>query len=195
LTALDYAAGANAARCKCVALLFVSICTLPVLATSHQDPDGSDSLHLLLAEKDDPFTVTASLVNTGPQALVLNLGMMLGNGKGQFPNLIEFQLTTPEGELLNLTPRLGGIAGRIDPMIVPMPSGATYSLRIDFSEFWAPPNRTWTSVLPAGAYTLTAQYTGRGVPFRTANLDMKGVALMPYWTGTVKSNTLRFTIK
>jgi hypothetical protein len=43
---------------------------------------------------------------------------------------------------------------------------------------------------PTKRYTVQAQFTGEGVNQAEANLDVKGIALMPYWTGTLVSNTV-----
>jgi hypothetical protein len=39
-------------------------------------------------------------------------------------------------------------------------------------------------------YTIQAQFIGRGVSQAETNLDVKGIALMPYWIGTVASNSV-----
>jgi hypothetical protein len=176
-------------------VLLASLCTTPALTNPNRESQGSNSLLLQLTQRSNPFTLVATLVNAGPQALVLNVGMMLGNGRGQFPNEIHFWLTTPKRKRLTLMPRRGGIiGGRIDPMIIPLPSGATYSIKLDLADYWAPEDRTWRWALHPGSYTLTGRYIGRGVPVGTTNLDMRGIALMSYWTGTIDSNILKFTV-
>jgi hypothetical protein len=46
--------------------------------------------------------------------------------------------------------------------------------------------------LKPGTYFLEAQFSGRGLTQQEANLDVKGLALMPYWTGSISSNRLQF---
>jgi hypothetical protein len=46
--------------------------------------------------------------------------------------------------------------------------------------------------LRPGTYFLEAQFSGRGLTQPEANLDVKGLALMPYWTGSITSNRLQF---
>jgi len=48
--------------------------------------------------------------------------------------------------------------------------------------------------LKPGNYSLEAQFTGKGVSRQEANLDVQGIAPMPYWTGTVASNHLQFAV-
>ena len=75
--------------------------------------------------------------------------------------------------------------GRMDPMVVPLPAGATFTVAIDLEDYVAPKEKIWNLDLTPGRYTLSAEY---------ANLDMQGISLMPYWTGTVNSKTLPFTL-
>jgi hypothetical protein len=52
----------------------------------------------------------------------------------------------------------------------------------------------WDLALPAGRYMLSAEYKGEGVFQISANEDMKGIALMPFWIGDVTSPELTFTL-
>jgi hypothetical protein len=119
----------------------------------------------------------------------------LANGKKQYADGIRLLLTDPQGKLLHLDMTGPGlIAGRVDPMVVPLPVGATFLLPIDLKDYSAPKEKIWDLDLTPGEYTVSVEYTGVGVPRRAANLDMQGVSLMPYWTGTVDSNKLPFTL-
>ena len=136
------------------------------------------------------------LHNVGSQALILNLGIMLANGREQYPNRIRLQLTEPSSRLLHLEMTgPGAIGGRVDPMVVPLPANATFALLIDLEHYCAPSEKVWKLNLTSGHYTLRAEYTGAGVSQQATNLDMKGVTLMPYWTGTVESSIVSFTVK
>ncbi len=66
---------------------------------------------------------------------------------------------------------------------------------MDLNQYDAPEERVWKLDLSPGSYALRAEYTGVGVPQRAANLDMLGLSLMPYWTGTIESSLLNFTVK
>ncbi len=156
------------------------------------------SLRLTLTQIQDASArpvFRAELHNAGDEDLILNLGMMLANGKKQYADRIHLLLTDPHGKLLHLdVTGPGFIAGRVDPMVVPLPVGATFVLSIDLKDYSAPKEKIWALDLTPGQYTLSAEYTGVGVPQRAANLDMQGISLMPYWTGTVDSNALPFTL-
>jgi hypothetical protein len=60
----------------------------------------------------------------------------------------------------------------------------------DFNNYWPGDEQ----VMEAGTYSIEARFVGRGVRSEEANLDMKGIVLMPYCLDTVTSNHLRFEI-
>jgi hypothetical protein len=135
------------------------------------------------------------LRNAAQKDLVVNLGMMLANGKIQYPNAVVLVLTDAQGESRRLDLREPwAIAGRVDPFVLPIPIGATFSIPVDLDKYWAAESKEFDFKLKPGTYSLEAQFTGRSVSQQEANLDVKGIALMPYWTGTVASNHLRFEV-
>ena len=135
------------------------------------------------------------LRNAAQNDLVVNLGMMLANGKMQYPNAVVLVLKDAQGKSRRLDLREPwAIAGRVDPFVLPVPAGATFSILVDLDKYWAAESKEFDYKLKPGTYLLEAQFTGRGVSQQEANLDVKGIALMPYWTGTVASNQLRFEV-
>src|SRR5271155_4693360 len=135
------------------------------------------------------------LRNAGESDLILNLGVMLANGKKQYPNAIVFMLIDAQGKSRRLDLREPGlIAGRLDPLVLPLPTGADFSILVDLDKYWAAASKEFDYKLKPGSYSLEAQFTGKGVSQQEANLDVKGIALMPYWTGTVVSNRLQFEV-
>jgi hypothetical protein len=76
-------------------------------------------------------------------------------------------------------------------MVVPLPPGATFTLPIDLRNYNAWREKVWDLALPAGRYTLTAEYKGEGVSQISANGD---TALMPFWIGDITSPELAFTL-
>jgi hypothetical protein len=130
------------------------------------------------------------LHNAGETDLILNLGSMLANGRKQYPDAIVLVLTDSQGKSEKLELQgPAGVAGRVDPLIVPIPVGSAFPIPVDLEKY-GPYGYTWKP----GSYSLEAQLTGRGVSQADANLDVKGIALMPYWRGAVESNQLRFKI-
>jgi hypothetical protein len=138
--------------------------------------------------------VVLEVRNTGPKDAVLNLGIMLANGARQYPTAITLVLTDAEGKEhhAELAEPLGLISGRLDAFVVPLPSGASLKLPLQISKcIWYASGQLEDFELdPKKHYTLQAQFTGKGVSQTEAGLDVKGIALMPYWTGTVVSNTV-----
>jgi len=135
------------------------------------------------------------LQNAGDHALTLNLGMMLANGKMQYPMAIKLSLTDSSGRSFPLELIGPGIiAGRVDPLVVPLPPGATYSVPVDLAEYCSPKANLWKPAQEPARYKLRAIYTGVGVSQQEANLDLKGISLMNYWTGTIGSEVISFRV-
>ena len=133
------------------------------------------------------------LQNAGQDDLILNLGITLANGRKQYPKDIVLLLTDSQGKARRFELREPAyIAGRVDPLIVPLPVGSTFSIPVDLEKYWAAASKEFEYKLKPGMYFLEAQFTGRGLTQSEANLDVKGLALMPYWTGSITSNRLQF---
>jgi hypothetical protein len=150
---------------------------------------------LCLSHSAEPRGGTLEVRNTGPKDAVLNLGVMLANGARQYATAITLVLTDAEGKQhhAELAEPTGVIAGRLDPFIVPLPSGASLELLLRISEprpWYASGDLEDFEPDRKKHYRVQAQFTGKGVSQRDANLDVKGIALMPYWTGVVVSNTV-----
>lgn len=140
-------------------------------------------------DSDKPQFCVA-LQNIGEKDLALNLGMMLANGKEQYTTAVKLIFTDPNGksyEFHNNIGRHAGIAGRLDPFVVPLAVGCSYVLSVNFDNHWFIPIGT---SLPKGQYQITAVFEGKTVEH--TNLDIKGIPLMPYWIGTIKSKAIQF---
>ena len=129
------------------------------------------------------------LRNAEESDLTLNLGIMLDNGRKQYPTAIFLNLTDTQGKSRRLDP-IGpaGVAGRVDPFVLSLPVGATFSMPVDLDKYFAVVSKEYDYKPTPGTYSLEAQYTGKGVP---RDIDL---LLGHYWKGTVKSNQLRFDV-
>jgi RNA polymerase sigma factor (sigma-70 family) len=128
--------------------------------------------------------VTVVLDNVGTDDLVLNLGIMLGNGKKQVPMAVRLVFTDSDGKKHILRRNEPRIAGRVDPFIVPLSVGARYSLiSRDLEEL--------IDRLAPGRYHVRAEFVGEAVEKKDVNVDTTGLALMTYWTGTIQSDDLQ----
>ena len=138
--------------------------------------------------------------NAGDQPLVLYLGDMRADGSKQYPDRVHLLLTDTRGKLLELDMQplgraVGLSAGQLVPMLVPLPVGATFAFPVDLEDYYAPKQNIWSMDLPTGRYTLSAAYTGIGQPQRAVNPAFPTSTVnLPYWSGTVNSNTLPFTL-
>lgn len=152
-----------------------------------------DGVTLCLSRSAEPGSVTLEVRNAGAKDAVLNLGIMLANGARQYPSAITLTLSDARGKVHEAV--LAGpaiIAGRLDPLIVPLPHGASLRLPLDLTKYllYAPGQLEDLAPDPTKPYKVQAKFTGKGVSQAEANLDVKGLALMPYWTGIVVSNTV-----
>jgi hypothetical protein len=133
------------------------------------------------------------LHNSGENDFVLNLGIMLANGKRQYPQALFLVITDAAGKSRRfdlIEP--GHISGRLDPLVVPLSVGATFSVPVNLHNYWAAKSLEFDYKLKAGTYFIEAQFTGTDAS--DLNSDMDGVGLMPYWKGTVISNRLQFEV-
>lgn len=164
---------------------------------AQETPNGSLQLTIVAVHSTSTRPLfRVDLNNQGDHPIVLNLGFMMANGKKQYPDAIRLSLKDSSGKTLPLEligPAIN--AGRTDPLIVPLPEEATFALPIDLRNYYSPKAHIWKLNLSPGRYTLNAEYKGEAVSQeQEPNFDMNGIALMPYWTGTVHSNTLSFTL-
>ncbi len=141
----------------------------------------------------EAVSVTVTLRNAGTDDLVLDLGMMLANGKTQVPDAVGLVLADAAGaeRRLALMAPGGGIAGRVDDYIVPLRAGSTYTLQSHLDEYWCEAANEWHIKPAPGQYTLAAVVEGRGAQFGGPGAP---AALMPIWTGQVTSKAVAFTV-
>jgi hypothetical protein len=154
------------------------------------DPVKGIVLCLSKAAEKNIFVV--ELKNVGFADTVLNLGYMLGNGSRQYPAAVTLVFDDSTGKRFEI--KLSGpasVAGRIDPLVVPLPIGASLRLPVHLAKVWNPEARINEYVIElTEPHTVRAQFDGKGVDRAEANSDVKGVALMPFWVGSARSNTL-----
>ena len=132
--------------------------------------------------------------NGGSKPLVLNLGFKYPNG-GDYPEAVRLFLTGEDGRTLVLQRRVPGvIGGRADAMLFKLPVGATSEIAINLRDYWAPERRIYVLHLHPGTYRLQAEYTGPDALGQPVEHATSRSGLNPYWTGTVRANTLKFSL-
>ena len=133
--------------------------------------------------------------NVGATDTVLNLGMMLANGRVQQPSAVRLALTDPNGRVRELQfsdKRYPGVAGRVDDYVVPLRTGSAYMVKLSLENFWCPKTSEFTLQLKPGKYAVRAEFTGQEA--QIVSLGNKDVKFLPFWTGTVKSDAAQFDI-
>jgi len=134
-----------------------------------------------------------ALQNTSNADFVLNLGVMLGNGKVMHPAAVRVLLTDRIlGNTLELHYCGLRIVGRVDDYTVALQAGATYALPVSLDKYCGPaPTGLGIKLLP-GRYQISARFDSRGAI--TKGGDMAGVALLNFWKGTIQSDILEFDV-
>src|SRR5262249_5863689 len=120
--------------------------------------------------------------NVGTDDLVINLGVMLDNGKKQVPIAVRLLFTDTEGKKHIIRRNEPRDAGRGDPLVGPLPAGSRYSLvpRDDRDGM--------LERLPPGRYRVRAEFAGEAVGKKDVGADSAGLARLSYWTGTIQSD-------
>jgi hypothetical protein len=101
------------------------------------------------------------LHNCGENDYVLNLGIMLANGNKQYPGAVVLNITDSRGkarrfELIEPT----FVAGRLDPLIVPLAIDASFSIPVNLHKYWAAASSEFDYKFEPGLYYVEAQFAG-----------------------------------
>jgi hypothetical protein len=176
-------------------ILIFSIALLPMAGLMPaSDDQPSHGLQLsIVRDTAEPFAgrpprFRVELRNTGKDDLTLNLGIMLANGRCQYARAISLMVTDSEGKSRVFDLREPAtVGGRIDAFILPLASGAMYSMPIDLGNYWPASSKEFEYKL-RGSYSIKAQFKGERAP-----RDMD-ILLASYWIGSVTSNTLNFQV-
>lgn len=152
----------------------------------------------IIGAKNAPSTragFTVALQNTSSADFVINLGGMDGNGKVMIPSAIRLTLTDSSGisRELKFFDRRGGGTGRSDDFLVALRAGAMYTLPISLDQYWSEATSEFEVKLTPQRHRISARFDGTGA--LRINLDTSGVALLNFWTGTVRSSTLEFAVE
>ena len=185
-----------------VASLFLLGFTVTLIAEPQSNvalsEQSSDSLGLKLSISptkpqytNTPPAFLISIENKGDAYLMLNLGVMLGNG--DYPTAIGLTLDDYEGNSKNLHFSDPSIAGRVDDYIVRLRAGSTYILKVSINDFWYPNGPEWRLNLKPGVYRVGAQLDSRGIQHVNSGEEEK--MRMDIWKGTLRSEKTTFVMK
>jgi len=187
-----------------ILLFLVAVSTLFLLAAGEtqtsirSDPQASSvelkmSIIAITPKKAKGIPIfRVTLENVGDKDAMLNLGMMLANGRILLPNAIRLILIDLDGKSRELHFSDRNIAGRADDYVVPLRAGSAYTLRLSLSNFWCPKAKEFRLDLKPGEYRVRSELTGKGA--RWIKGDMEGIKLMNFWKGTLQSNVTEFRV-
>jgi hypothetical protein len=151
-------------------------------------------LQLPAAEKGEklPPQCEVTLENVGDSDLNVKLGFSLANGKTHHPAAVRLLALSKENKTRTLIyAAIPGVAGRVDPFVVPLPAGSSYTLRCAFDKY--ADSETGERIdLTAKDYRIAAELLGEAVT--ETNVNLKGLALMPYWQGKARSHEVQFPV-
>ena len=170
-------------------LVFAAALTAGKSMAAFPDEEQSDyqlklSIAAIPPEKpEDSCSFRVTFENGGNKDAMLNLGIMLGNGRVQLPDAIKLILTNPNGKSREVSVKLPGmITGRMDDYVVSLRAGSIYSLKLGLDHLSSPENWEYNKLtLVSGSYSI---HTGA----KALNLDTPGVGTMSFWLGTLKSD-------
>ena len=169
-----------------IAVLYAGF-TIP---TAAQMPPGPLRLSLACQQTHElAFRFAIQNVSTEPAAAVI--GIILGNDRKYLPGPLSLTVRragVPDVHLQYVDLSVAAIAGRIDPWLITLPAGASYSVAVPARNFLPGPRLVEESFsAPAELQLqLTTQETGEPNP------DLSGLRFIRVWIGTLVSDRLQF---
>jgi len=188
----------------CLALLSVLVCLAALMPAAHaQDRSHdlswgpvADGLRMSIARTPLSATATTAqfrvaIENAGERDVVLNMGLMMANGQVLLPTALFLTITDSQkvGRELSFISDGRRLSGKMDDYVVPLRPGATYTMAVDLSHYWAAATKQFPLRLLRGEHTVVARLVARGAQY--SKFD---IGLLKFWTGTVQSNELTFQV-
>jgi hypothetical protein len=182
----------------CAAITWLIVCTFGSTGAAEEakaQGKAVDGLRIRLqlhpAEKDKKLSpqCEVTLENVGESDLNVKLGFSLANGKSHHPDALRLLARSKGKATRSLTyAAIPGVAGRLDPFVVPLPAGSSYTLRIAFDKY-ADSETGDRLDLTVTDYGIAAELVGEAVT--ETNPDVQGLALIPCWQGKARSNEIQ----
>jgi hypothetical protein len=161
------------------------LAALSLIAQAFCEDSQPLKLDAAVFNKSGQTGFTVIFQNQGEKDLLLNGGWLLGNGS-QLWSSVTASLTDDEGTSIPVISidKVGGIAGRVYFLGLPLPAGSRFELKIDPKYFYFGK----LEKLTPGLYHITFHYHG----IQSESRDR--TQLPPCWTGDIQSPTLDFTV-
>lgn len=169
-------------------LLWVSPIVTQAADISPRNQSGTTTLTIVLSNlhlsSNGGVEGDAAIQNIGIQDTIVNLGSM--HGSESIPHQLSMVARNDRGQLYKLGvsgSRAIISGGRIDPMMVPLPQKAIYTIHAQWVVY---------PELHPGEYEFHLEFNGTQA--WDSNIDMQGVNLFNYWIGKIESNTVKLTL-
>jgi hypothetical protein len=138
-----------------------------------------------------------AIENAGERNAVLNIGLMMANGKVLLPTALFLTITDSQKvgrELSFISPSspagpLIRLSGKVDEYVVRLGPGGRYTMAVDLSHYWAAATKEFPLRLSTGEHTVVARLVARRAQYSKGDM-----AARKFWTGTVQSNELTFHV-
>jgi len=178
-------------------MLVIGLTAGGVARAAQQSPSDIAGLVLELssdATSADAPALRATLRNTGDDDTAVVAGMTLANGKVYLATNFRVHVSRGQGqeneEFRFVNPRYAAIAGRVDPWVVPLPRGSSYTLTLPASHFMSKTSFKPLDVTNAG---LEMRMVFDSTPIAERSGDLAGLRLLKVWTGRIASAAVRGT--
>jgi hypothetical protein len=168
---------------------FITVVIVVMLGVAERGQSAAGPLQLLLEcsqTSEVTFRVTLQNVSSSPTAVVI--GMVLANDRKYLLKNLVLRVRR-EGAADTLLQYFdpsapAAIAGRVDPWLVTLPPGSSYSIPVLAKHFASPP--TYTAETFSTPADVQLQLTTQEMA--TPNSDLQGLRLIHVWVGTLSSN-------
>jgi len=124
-----------------------------------------------------------SFENADKNPIVLNLGVMLGNGRTLIPEQIHFVVADASGKSRELRWKGYGVAGRLDDFLVPLMPTAKYSMTLSLRDYVEVDDRKSASLAPGD--TIHAAFEG----VAPSHINEGAIPDLPIWKGKIMSDS------
>ena len=147
---------------------------MPAAHAQDRSPDLSwgpvtDGLRMSIARTPLSATATTAqfsvaIENAGEKDAVLNMGLMMANGQVLLPTALFLTITDSQkvGRELSFISDGRRLSGKVDDYVVPLRPGATYTMAVDLSHYWAAATKQLPLRLLRGEHTVVARLVARG---------------------------------
>lgn len=148
---------------KSILLLSLVAVTALLGRNSAEAAELKMSIRVTAPGSTESLRLHVTFENVSDKDTVLNLGMMIGNGRVHMPDAVRLILIDSGGSLreLHFSDKRGGIAGRVDDYIVPLRTGSSYMISDAHTESNERPKPHTAN--PAMALLITTLRHRRGV--------------------------------